>query len=112
MNKETKAKKRRTNNDDSNGAWSRQQIRKEIRDLKEIQKENSKMVSEVYEFIFEDEGVEGRSVVDDLILFRNLYNNISGFSAVIGFVIGIFAIVIPVAVGLFKLYEYIIRWIN
>lgn len=111
MDEETRAQLNENVEDDSNGKWSRQQIRREIQDLKEIQKENSEMVSDVYEFIFEEEGVEGRSVIDDLMLLRTLYNNVSGFSAIIGFVIGVFTIVVPVAVGLFKLYEYIIRWV-
>lgn len=111
MDEEVRAELNKDIEDDSNGKWSRQQIRREIRDLKEIQKENSEMVSEVYEFIFEEEGVEGRSVIDDLMLLRTLYNNVSGFSAIIGFVIGVFTILVPVAVGLFKLYEYIIKWI-
>lgn len=103
---------------DANGSWSRAQIRKELKRLRKIAKKNEskaenneEMVSEIYDFIFNEEGVEGRSVVDDLMLFRTMYNNVSGFTAIIGFVIGVFTILVPISVGLFRLYEYIIKWV-
>lgn len=98
---------------------TKRQLRDELHKLREriepvLKKveENEDMVKEMYDFMFEEEGVEGRSVVDDLVLLRSMYNNVSGFSAIIGFVIGIFTIIVPVAVGLFKLYGLIIKWIS
>lgn len=92
---------------DANGSWSRTQIRKEIKRVRKKSENNEEMVSEIYDFIFQDEGVEGRSVVDDLMLFRTLYNRFSGFATILGFVIGVFTVGVPIVLGIFKLIELI-----
>lgn len=70
--------------------------------------ENKKMVKELHEFLFGgEEKVEQRSVVDDLVLLRKMYNRFSGFQAAIGFIIGVFTIGVPLILGLWKLWQLI-----
>lgn len=67
---------------------------------------NSDKLEEMYDLIHE-EGVEGRRVIDDLKLFRTLYNRFSGFKTAMGFMIGVFTVGIPIILGLVKLYSII-----
>lgn len=94
---------------------TREQLRAEVEELREKLEhiapqlkrieDNEQMVKEVHEFLYDGkEDVEQRSVVDDLIMLRQLYNRFKGFSTIIGFIIGVFTIGVPLILGLWKLW--------
>lgn len=89
-----------------------EKLRQEIRSLRSKDEEIEDLVKDIHEFLFEEDDVTGRRVVDDISLVRRLNNNFSGFSAALGFIIGLFTVGIPIVLGLLKMWEILSKYLR
>lgn len=89
-----------------------EELKGELKYLRRKVEENEDLVKDIHEFLFEEDDVTGRRVVDDISLVRRLNNNFSGFSAALGFIIGFFTVGVPIILGLIKIWEITTKMFN
>lgn len=94
-----------SNDNDFNALETEEDIKRELRYLRRNQEENEGLIKDIHEFLFEEDEITGRRVVDDIRLVRKLNNNFSGFSAALGFIVGLFTVGVPIILGMIKIWE-------
>lgn len=77
-----------------------------LEDVECKQAEIEQKQNDIHQLLYEG-GVEDRSVVDDMMLFRKLVNRFGSLRVLIGAVIGFMSFAISAVYGGIKLYEFI-----
>lgn len=96
-----------------------EELKRKVADLEEkltderiFNKEYYRKIKTVYDLIYESGEIEDRAVLDDLQLLRELYVRFKSFRFIVGVVFGALTVVVPVALGVIKLFQLLGEWIK